>query len=323
MECSKVFIVAYVGLIISTAGFCLTLAGWFAPPISPPVEGVRIAGPCIFIVGTLVLFFSCLMCASVQQRCCTECAHLYADSTEERSFHVQVQPSPPELGQNRPLMHQRAQPPPDARPKTGRKHYSSPGASSRARGNIYSNHVTPNHSRRMPTSGGGGSGGGQLFDTEEETDVDSSTETPSTSPVHQTTYLTNAQAAQMRELLLQAAANVTATDYDPRLYSEGTRISHSTTLSSSTLPSQNLYSTASPTLNPRHQGLASSPQPQLAHPSRKDTGMDTTHLRSWTPPMRTASSSRSPPESRRSPRPGRSRAPVEVHRFYTGTHSEV
>ena len=66
------FTVVFTGLVLATAGFCLTLAGWFAPPINDSVRGVRLAGPILLVVGMLVLALSCLICAINQERCCYE-----------------------------------------------------------------------------------------------------------------------------------------------------------------------------------------------------------------------------------------------------------
>lgn len=79
MECSKTFWVVFVGLILMTAGFFLTMAGWFAPPINQGVYGVRMAGPVALVFGLVLLLCSCLMCAVLQGRCFSHCVHLFQE----------------------------------------------------------------------------------------------------------------------------------------------------------------------------------------------------------------------------------------------------
>ncbi len=69
LDCSRVFSVAFVGLIVATTGFCLTLVGWFALPINNTVRGVRLDGPVLLLIGFMILFISCLMCAIEQNKC--------------------------------------------------------------------------------------------------------------------------------------------------------------------------------------------------------------------------------------------------------------
>lgn len=73
MECSKVCWVIVTSLILMTGGFVLTLAGWFAPPISDSVIRVRMAGPGALLAGAVLLFLSCIMCAYTQRKCCSCC----------------------------------------------------------------------------------------------------------------------------------------------------------------------------------------------------------------------------------------------------------
>ncbi|KAK2162622.1 hypothetical protein LSH36_95g06022 [Paralvinella palmiformis] len=87
MECSRIFSVVFTGLVLATAGFCLTLAGWFAPPINDSVRGVRLAGPILLVVGLLVLALSCLICAIKQERCCYDCVQLYRDRRKRAQQH--------------------------------------------------------------------------------------------------------------------------------------------------------------------------------------------------------------------------------------------
>jgi hypothetical protein len=56
-----------------TAGFVLTLMGWFAPPMNAFVLNVRMGGPIALLVGFVFMLCSCLMCAVNQGRCCTCC----------------------------------------------------------------------------------------------------------------------------------------------------------------------------------------------------------------------------------------------------------
>ena len=57
-----------------TAGFVLTLAGWFAPPITDTVLRVRMAGPVTLLLGFALLIFSYILCAIEQQKC-SECCY--------------------------------------------------------------------------------------------------------------------------------------------------------------------------------------------------------------------------------------------------------
>ncbi|KAK2162623.1 hypothetical protein LSH36_95g06019 [Paralvinella palmiformis] len=77
--CSRVFIVVYCGLVLATAGFCLTIAGWFTPSNNSFVYGVRRAGPVLLCFGILVIIGSCLMCAIKQDRCFDSCVRCYRD----------------------------------------------------------------------------------------------------------------------------------------------------------------------------------------------------------------------------------------------------
>ena len=72
MDCSKVGALVFMGLMIMTAGFVLTLAGWFAPAIKMSVVRVRTAGPSMLLFGFSCLVLSCIIC-SVQQRRCSKC----------------------------------------------------------------------------------------------------------------------------------------------------------------------------------------------------------------------------------------------------------
>ena len=53
-----------------TAGFVLTLMGWFAPPMNNFVLSVRkMGGPIALLIGFVFMLCSCLMCAIDQGRC--------------------------------------------------------------------------------------------------------------------------------------------------------------------------------------------------------------------------------------------------------------
>ena len=78
MECSRVFVVVFTGLILATAGFFLTLAGWFAPPINNSVRGVRLAGPIMLVVGLTILLCACLSRALGHNECCSQCIQFYS-----------------------------------------------------------------------------------------------------------------------------------------------------------------------------------------------------------------------------------------------------
>ena len=78
MECSRVFVVVFTGLILATAGFFLTLAGWFAPPINNSVRGVRLAGPIMLVVGLTILLCACLSCVLGHNECCSQCTQFYS-----------------------------------------------------------------------------------------------------------------------------------------------------------------------------------------------------------------------------------------------------
>ena len=72
-KCTKTCCVIYVSLILMTAGFGLTLMGWFAPPMNHFVLTVRTGGPITLLIGSVLLLFSCFMCAVDQGNCCQCC----------------------------------------------------------------------------------------------------------------------------------------------------------------------------------------------------------------------------------------------------------
>ena len=76
MHCSWTFMLVYISLLLTTAGFVLTLSSWFAPPINRFVHTVRIVGPCALVSGFALLLTSCLACALDQGRCCRCCYRL-------------------------------------------------------------------------------------------------------------------------------------------------------------------------------------------------------------------------------------------------------
>ena len=67
-----------------TAGFVLTLAGWFAPPITDTVLRVRMAGPVTLLLGFLLLILSYILCAIEQQKC-SECCYQYIRAREKEN----------------------------------------------------------------------------------------------------------------------------------------------------------------------------------------------------------------------------------------------
>ena len=73
MECTKTCVIIFTALIVSTAGFVLTLTGWFAPALNSFVDNVRLAGPVILLAGFIIMIMSCAMCSFVQGRCCFCC----------------------------------------------------------------------------------------------------------------------------------------------------------------------------------------------------------------------------------------------------------
>lgn len=73
MPCPKAGSLVFLSLVLMTAGFVLSLAGWFAPPITQVVIRVRLAGPSAFLVGLFLLSFSCCVCAFEQRKCCICC----------------------------------------------------------------------------------------------------------------------------------------------------------------------------------------------------------------------------------------------------------
>ena len=76
VDCSRTFLLVYIALLMTTAGFVLTLSSWFAPPINRFVYTVRIVGPCALLLGFALLMTSCLVCAMDQGRCCRCCYRL-------------------------------------------------------------------------------------------------------------------------------------------------------------------------------------------------------------------------------------------------------
>ena len=77
-----------------TAGFVLTLMGWFAPPMNNFVLNVRTGGPIALLVGFVFMLCSCLMCAVNQGKCCQCC------------YKTKTITKPPVL--NGPIIHRRA-----------------------------------------------------------------------------------------------------------------------------------------------------------------------------------------------------------------------
>ena len=74
-ECTKTCCVIYISLILMTAGFGLTLMGWFAPPMNHFVLTVRTGGPITLLIGSVLLLCSCFMCAVNQGNCSQCCYH--------------------------------------------------------------------------------------------------------------------------------------------------------------------------------------------------------------------------------------------------------
>ena len=73
MKCSHTFNVAFLGLLLFTSGFVLTLTSWSAPAINNFVRIVRLIGPCSLVSGVVLVIVSCLTCALDQGRCCRCC----------------------------------------------------------------------------------------------------------------------------------------------------------------------------------------------------------------------------------------------------------
>ena len=69
LDCSKTCTVIFLSLILMTAGFVLTLMGWFAPPMNNFVLNVRMGGPIALLILFVFMLCSCLMCAINQGRC--------------------------------------------------------------------------------------------------------------------------------------------------------------------------------------------------------------------------------------------------------------
>ena len=98
MDCSKSCFLIFTALVLSTAGFVLTITAWFAPPLSTFVDRVRVAGPVILLVGFFLMILSCILCSFVQGRCCA-CCYAFSsrkqimfreDEEEENGYKPQV-----------------------------------------------------------------------------------------------------------------------------------------------------------------------------------------------------------------------------------------
>ena len=85
--------VMLLGLMVMTAGFFLTMAGWFAPVKNDAVLKVRLTGPLCLGTGFALLILSCLCCAIEQNNCeCTD------SSKDVVCFEIE------ELPQNQPVV---------------------------------------------------------------------------------------------------------------------------------------------------------------------------------------------------------------------------
>ena len=82
MECGKTCAVIFLSLVLMTAGFVLTLMGWFAPPMNNFVNNVRMGGPIALLIGFLLMLLSCMLCAIDQGKCCHQC---HRDSQSHRN----------------------------------------------------------------------------------------------------------------------------------------------------------------------------------------------------------------------------------------------
>ena len=91
MQCPKAGALVFLGLVLMTAGFVLTLAGWFAPPINEAVLRVRLAGPVTLLVGLALLAISCCLCAFQQRKCCS-CCYPGAPGHSADIEHTQMSP---------------------------------------------------------------------------------------------------------------------------------------------------------------------------------------------------------------------------------------
>ena len=72
-ECEKTCVVIFLSLILMTAGFVLTLMGWFAPPMNNFVLNVRMGGSVALLTGFLLMCISCILCSVDQGKCCQQC----------------------------------------------------------------------------------------------------------------------------------------------------------------------------------------------------------------------------------------------------------
>ena len=70
-QCNRTCLLIHLSLMLMTAGFGLTLMGWFAPPLNDFVLNVRKGGPITLLIGTVFLISSCFLCAIEQGNCCT------------------------------------------------------------------------------------------------------------------------------------------------------------------------------------------------------------------------------------------------------------
>ena len=86
MLCIKSLMVMLLGLMVMTARFFLTMAGWFASVKNDAVLKVRLTGPLCLGTGFTLLKLSCLCCAIEQNNC--ECD----DSKKDGSIEIQDLP---------------------------------------------------------------------------------------------------------------------------------------------------------------------------------------------------------------------------------------
>ena len=60
----------FVGMMLITIGFVLTLAGWLAPPSNRQANRTRLVGALVMFTGVITNFVACYRCAVAQRRCC-------------------------------------------------------------------------------------------------------------------------------------------------------------------------------------------------------------------------------------------------------------
>ena len=85
MKVSKICVMIYLGLGLATAGIVLTLASWFAPPVTTYIARMRVTGPSLFISGCGVLVLTCIACAIKQNDCLPKCKITVTRGKQQRA----------------------------------------------------------------------------------------------------------------------------------------------------------------------------------------------------------------------------------------------